>query len=152
MFEHLLVASLILISVPISRSQFVWKTHLKRDNRTIEIPMKYLKMEEPKTTFTTKKNNLSHSFDEKCKGGMGLGVGFQVYTPYVDLGFNPNTKNIVLSGIFPNVVAELLRYCCPRSEVEYASFIASINDLGEFHQYKIYANCIFLHTFLIRFE
>ena len=124
-------------TITISQSQFVWKSHTKKDNNTIHLPLKFINMGEPTTNFRTRTNELNrYSLDEKCEKGLGLGVGFQVYTPYVDLGLDSNSKDAVLSGIFPNFLTEMLRYCCPKSDVAYANYIASINDLGKLYYCK----------------
>ena len=75
-----LVSILLLAQSPLLvQSQFVWKNHLKGDNKTIEVAPKYLKMGVPTAAYNRRMNKLgAQSLDERCARGLGIGVGFQV--------------------------------------------------------------------------
>lgn len=83
--------------------------------------------------YTDKLKSLqNYTFDQKCERGMDLGMGFLLYTPYVELGFGQSDwgePTTIASGILPNLVDEMVKFCCPKSKITFGDHFGSISDV-----------------------
>jgi len=113
-----------------------WSENTNEDE-TIMIHEKYLKDSRVKNANETidyykKVNPLKkYNVDEKCEKGLDFGVGFQVYTPYVDIGVGSSYDINAVSGILPHVTKDIMKYCCPKSVVSYGHYFKSILEIEE---------------------
>ncbi|XP_065057797.1 uncharacterized protein LOC135685711 isoform X2 [Rhopilema esculentum] len=70
-----------------------------------------------------------YSLDEKCRLGLDLSVAFQVYTPYIDI--RDHSKYLILSGILPAIMSDILKFCCNKSTVTFGEWYKSIPQAEE---------------------
>ena len=93
----LFTAFLHLSWVSISSPIIVWNMKQESSPDAIEINDDLIgRKEDPLHDKLQKKVDdlKKYTLDEKCSLGKDLGVGFQIYTPYVDMGFGSGGKSI----------------------------------------------------------
>jgi len=86
------------------------------------------------------RNLTSHSLDERCKKGMPLSISWSLNEPYAGvLGPRIGKKiGFAARGIFPNVVQQIVRYCCSGSKVVYGTFMKSNREAEEHFSEQMY--------------
>ena len=82
----------------------------------------------------------NYTLDEKCEQGLGIGVGYQIYDPYVKIGRN---ETYFLAGMFPHLLKTMIGHCCPRSKVEYGKFLTSIGKCAKLYHIPFVFRFIF---------
>ena len=94
--QYLIVALLLLSLVSVTLQVVVWNMKQEKSPDAIElndhqIGHKGLNLS---VAMQKKVDDLKkYTLDEKCSLGKDLGVGFQIYTPYVDMGFGSGGKS-----------------------------------------------------------
>lgn len=131
-----LAVTVIVLGTKPAASVIVWDEKSLPPDQTILIQQKYLKDKYTKTNDSLAdyealvKPLKKYSIDEKCDSGMDFGVGFQVYTPYVNAGMDFD-GNSILSGIIPHITRDAMRFCCPKSNFTFGHLFNSILDIEE---------------------
>eukprot|EP00794_Sanderia_malayensis_P000298 gene298-924_t len=69
------------------------------------------------------------SLDTRCSNGQNLSVGFIMYRPYVETIHD--REYLILTGIIPALLSQLLNECCKRSKVVFGEFYSSIRQAEE---------------------
>ena len=127
-----------LLQIKTASLQFIWYKNAKKNNRTIEIPIQGVTMDKQAHLNTQEViPNSNYTLDEKCSRGLGIGLGYQAYAPYVSMGLGPKSQNLILSGIFPHLLQHMLAECCPNSKIEHAKYLVSIDELERHYEGKL---------------
>ena len=69
-------------------SQLIWYDNVPKDNKSINVPMVNIHTDTQKDNHTSvmKQQNKKRTLDENCELRFGLHIGYQAYTPYVNMG------------------------------------------------------------------
>ncbi|KAK3738688.1 hypothetical protein QZH41_020338, partial [Actinostola sp. cb2023] len=131
----LLVVTALALSVYLaskSNALFIsWSEKVKLTDDNIFIPMKNIIV--PGRRFNQHFENLteSMSFDERCQGGYPLTMAWSPNEPYSGIN-GPRTvngtKGIIAFGIFPGVINQIVKHCCPGSQFLYARLMRSVRQ------------------------
>ncbi|KAM7449007.1 hypothetical protein ABFA07_003010 [Porites harrisoni] len=86
------------------------------------------------------RNLTSHSLDERCSKGMALSISWSLHEPYSGVLGPKIGKQLGFAarGIFPNVVQQIVRYCCNGSKIVYGRFLKSIREAEDHFSEQMY--------------
>ena len=87
--------------IPYTSLIIVWNMNQKASTDSISLKDELIGNKEDKlhAKLAAKVQSLSNfTLDQKCKLGQDLGIGFQIYTPYVDMGFGSGSKETLISS------------------------------------------------------